>query len=52
MIKERIKKIINNKYSGLILVIIINMFFFIMCNKLFLPKYEQVDDFIIMNLIS
>lgn len=52
MIKNKTRKIVDNKYFELILVIIINAFFFIICNKLFTPKYEQVDDFIIMNLIS
>lgn len=52
MLKETIKKISNNKYFIPIFIIVINILFFLMCNKAFTPKYEQVDDFIIMNLIS
>lgn len=52
MIKDKIEKILDNKLFKVILVIAINAAFFIICNKLFTPKYEQVDDFIIMNLIS
>lgn len=52
MIQEKTKKILDSKYFGLIVVVIINTIFFIVCNKLFTLKYEQVDDFIIMNLIS
>ena len=52
MIKEKIGRVIHGKFFGLILIIIINISFFILCNILFEPKYEQVDDFIIMNLIS
>lgn len=52
MIKENIQKIINNKFFALVIVIIINSVFFIACNHSFELKYEQVDDFIIMNLIS
>ena len=52
MFKENIKKIVDNRYFDVIFVTVINMIFFIVCNILFSPKYEQVDDFIIMNLIS
>ena len=52
MLKEKAKKFLENKYFGVILVTIINIVFFVVCNKLFTFKYEQVDDFIIMNLIS
>lgn len=52
MIKEKVQKVLDSKYFELMLVVIINIVFFIICNKLFTPKYEQVDDFIIMNLIS
>ena len=52
MIKEKINKIKNNKFFDLIVVVSINMIFFIISNYLFEFKYEQVDDFIIMNLIS
>ncbi len=50
--KEKIKKVINSKYFPLIFVILVNIILFIACNKLFTPTYEQVDDFLIMNLIS
>ena len=50
--KEIIKKVLNNKYFDLILIIFINIIFFIFCNNIFTLKYEQVDDFMIMNLIS
>lgn len=52
MIKEKATKIINSKYFAIIVVLIINIVFSITCNMLFEPKYEQVDDFIIMNLIT
>ena len=52
MLKEKIQKILNSKYFITIFIVIINIIFFLMCNKLFTPKYEQVDDFIIMNLIQ
>ena len=50
--KKKIQGAINSKYFELILVIFINIIFFTICNKLFTFKYEQVDDFIIMNLVS
>lgn len=50
--KEKILKITNRKYFELIVIVLINLIFFIICNTLFEFKYEQVDDFIIMNLIS
>lgn len=52
MIKEKMQKIVNNKWFGILLITIINVILFIICNKLFTPRYEQVDDFMIMNLIS
>lgn len=51
-IKENMLKIVNKKYFELIVIFFINIIFFIICNNLFEFKYEQVDDFIIMNLIS
>jgi len=51
-IKERAKKLTENKYFAIIISIIINAIFFVICNVIFTPKYEQIDDFIIMNLIS
>lgn len=50
--KDKIGKIINSKYFDIIFVILINVIFFVLCNSLFTPKYEQIDDFMIMNLIS
>lgn len=47
--KERIIKILKNDS---IYIFFINLSFFILFNTLFQIKYEQVDDFIIMNLIS
>lgn len=52
MIREKITRITSNKFFALGLTIIINILFFLICNNLFSFKYEQVDDFIIMNLIS
>lgn len=51
-VKEKINKILNNKYFDVVLIIFINIIFFLVCNILFTPRYEQVDDFIIMTLIS
>ena len=42
----------NKKTINLLLIIIINLTIFIVCNSLFSIKYEQVDDFIIYNLYS
>lgn len=50
--KGKINKILNSKYFEVILSILINMIFFLACHILFTPQYEQVDDFIIMTLIS
>lgn len=52
MLSEKLKKIVNHKYFEVLLIFIINITIFILCNKLFNLRYEQVDDFMIMNLIS
>lgn len=52
MIKNKIKKIEDSTFFPIASVIIINTVFFVICNLLFEFKYEQVDDFIIMNLIT
>ena len=52
MIKERLNKIVNDKYFNTILAIFINLTIFIVCNILFQLRYETVDDFTIMKIIS
>ena len=52
MAKDKIKDLLKNKYFDFIIIILINIIFFCTFNYLYQPKYEQVDDFIIMNLIS
>ena len=49
---EKIKEISNYKYFVPIFVVIVNLIFFIICNLIFELKYETVDDFMMMKLIS
>ena len=51
-IKEKILEITNYKYFVPIFVISINLLFFIVCNLIFELRYETVDDFTIMKIIS
>lgn len=48
----KVKNIVNSKYFIPIIVIIITLAFFITFNCLFEIKYEEIDDFIMMNIIS
>ena len=52
MFKNKIKEIINSKYFNFIFIISINLIFFIICNMIFQLRYETVDDFTIMKIIS
>lgn len=52
MLKKKINKVINSKYFIPCFVIVINMMFVVICNVLFEPRYETVDDFTIMKIIS
>ena len=52
MIREKLNKLINSKYFIPCFVVIINVIFFIICNLIFEPRYETVDDFTITKIIS
>lgn len=52
MFKNKIRKIIDSKYFNCIFIISINLVFFIICNMIFQLRYETVDDFTIMKIIS
>lgn len=52
MIRDKANKLINSKYFIPFFVIAINVIFFIICNVLFEPRYETVDDFMITNILS
>lgn len=52
MLKEKVNKLVNSKYFISCFVIVINFIFFIICNFIFEPRYETVDDFTIMKIIS
>ena len=46
------KEIIENKYFIPIFVISVNLIFFLICNLVFELRYETIDDFNIINIIS
>lgn len=52
MCKDKIKVLLNNKYFIPVIIISINLIFFILCNIIFNFRYETVDDFLIMKIIS
>lgn len=49
---QRIKKYAQNKYFIPIVVLVVNILFFIIFNRLFEIRYEELDDFTIMNIIA
>lgn len=49
---NKIEKLKNWKYINVVIAIIINLIIFIFVNVFSQLKYEQVDDFMMMNLIS
>lgn len=51
-IKEKIDKILKNRFFIPCLVIFINAIFFIICNLLFQLRFETIDDFNIIKIIS
>ena len=51
-IKNKISEIINKKYFIPIFVILLNTVFFILFNIFLQPRYETIDDFIMMKIIS
>ena len=51
-IKDKLKKIVDSKYFAPCFVIAINAIIFIICNIVFELRYETLDDFTIMKIIS
>ena len=51
-IKDKLKKVVDSKYFIPCFVIAINTIFFIICNIVFELRYETLDDFTIMKIIS
>ena len=51
-IKDKLRKVVDNKYFIPCFVISINAILFIICNIVFELRYETIDDFTIMKIIS
>ena len=52
MLKNKFNNLINNKYFIPIIIILTTIVFFLIINLIFEPRYETIDDFMMMNIIS